>query len=182
MKKRSGMTLIEIVISMSIFVVAFMVISSLFIYHTKLFSLQESTGSLKLQKALFSKRFRESAEPAKAIAPSITLNGSPYISSSSTIIFQIPAINESDEIITGIYDYIVIYRENTDLFIETDADSLSQRKDIKQKIANTATNLIFRYDTDSPTDASFVSGYLKMEGNNASDEIMISAYLRNKTR
>ncbi|MCG2693920.1 prepilin-type N-terminal cleavage/methylation domain-containing protein [Candidatus Parcubacteria bacterium] len=180
MKKRSGLTLIEVVVSISIFVVTIIVISSLFIYHSKLFSLQESAGSLKLQKTLFVKRFREAAEPAKAITPSKTIGGHLYTSSSSTIIFQIPAIDASDNIINETYDYIAMYRENTDLFIETDADALSQRKDIKQKLANTAVNLIFRYDASTPADASLVNGYLKLEGNNASDEITVSTYLRNK--
>ena len=57
--KQRGLTLVEAVVTMAIFVLSGMVIVSLFTYHTKLFQIEERSSSLKINKSLFTKNFSE---------------------------------------------------------------------------------------------------------------------------
>ena len=180
MRSIKGFTLIETLIAISILVVASIIIGSLFVSHSKLYVMQEQAGSMKIQKTLFAKHLQEKGGAAKSVIASRTFSSIPRTSSTSTVIFQIPAIDASGDIISGTYDYIVFYCESDNLFMETDADALSNRKDIKQKVAGKVDSVTFRYDNSVPASAKIVSGYLYMKSGTAEDEIGVSVYLRNK--
>lgn len=176
---KKGTTIIEILVAISIFVVAFVIIGALFVSHTKLFKMQESVVSLKLYKSLFAKNFRETAEAAKSISATYSFGGIPYTSSSSTVIFQVPSIDATDEIIPGAYDYVVFYHEGENLFMQTAPSLSSQRKNLKQKIGDSLENMIFRYNSTSPTGASLINAFLRLNNGGVIDEITVSVLLRN---
>ncbi|MBU1180072.1 type II secretion system GspH family protein [Patescibacteria group bacterium] len=180
MRQHSGFTLIETLLAISIFVVASIIIGSLFISHSKLYGMQEAAGSMKLYKTMFAKHLGETGEAAIIVSPAQTIGGIPYTSTSSTVIFKLPGLDASGDIINGVYDYVVFYRDTNTLFMETDADASSQRKDIKQKVAGKVDNLIFKYDTASPANAGLVNGYLYLKSGTAEDAVSVSVYLRNK--
>ena len=135
---------------------------------------------MKLYKTMFAKHLGETGGAAVVVSPAKTIGGTPYASTSSTVIFKLPGLDASGDIINGVYDYVVFYRDADALFMETDADALSQRKDIKQKVAGEVDNIIFKYDTASPANASLINGYLYLKSGTAEDEVSVSVYLRNK--
>ena len=103
-KNKKGMTVIETVIATSVFMMASIIIVSLFVSHTQLFRIQEEVGSLKLNKTIFTKQFRETGEAASAVAPSYSIGGALYNSSTSTIIFKVPGIDETGTNIENQFD------------------------------------------------------------------------------
>ena len=180
LQANKGFTLIETLVAMTIFVVASIIIGSLFVSHTRLYKVQEAVGTMKLHKTLFSKHLQKIGGMAKAIIPSGTIGGILYTSSSSTVVFQIPSINANSDTIPNTYDYVAFYRESNNLYMETNADAKSQRKNIKQQISGSIDSLIFRYDNAIPANAGLISGELYLKSGTQRDKIGVSVYLRNK--
>ncbi len=179
-KKQSGLTLLETVIAISIFVVSAIVIVSLFIYHTKIFKIEESLSSLKIHKSLFTRNFNEAGEAASAVASSQAIGGNQYISSTSTVIFKIPAIDADGNLLANFFDYVIFYRDNSSVFMETEAASGSRKKSGQKLLASATENLIFRYDSATPAGASSVSSFLYLKSSSAQDLISATVFLRNK--
>jgi len=179
--KNRGVTIIETVIVLSIFAIIIIVILGLYISHCNLYRMENSASVIKMQKTVFVKTFRETAEASNAIVAEKTIGTVAYTSSSSTIIFKMPAIDENKNTISGIFDYAVFYKTGSDFYIETDADSTSQRKDLKRKISDKMDSIAFRYSSETPSLASYVSASAYFQDNTVfQEEISSSAYLRNK--
>ena len=180
LKKQRGFTIVETVIAISIFVVSSIVIVSLFIYHTKLFKIEESLSSLKINKSLFTRNFGEAGMSASAVVASQTIGGNPYASSSSTIIFKIPAVDADGDLLANYYDYIVFYRSGSNVFMETEAAFGSREKSGQKLLTSAAENLIFRYNTAAPADAGSVEAFLYLKSESSQDLISTAVFLRNK--
>ncbi|MFH1193797.1 MAG: prepilin-type N-terminal cleavage/methylation domain-containing protein [bacterium] len=179
--KNRGITIIEMVISLSIFAVVSIIIASLYIYHSNLYRIESADAGIKTQRAVFIKNFRETAEASSAVVATMTIGGTAYASSSSTVIFQTPSIGADKNIISNKFDYIVFYKTANDLYMETSADAASQRKSLKRKLSDKANALTFRYDTTVPSSASLVTASLSLKaGELFQDTISSSASLRNK--
>ncbi|MFA5134055.1 MAG: type II secretion system protein [Patescibacteria group bacterium] len=178
---KRGFTLLEVVIVLAIFTILAVVISSLYIYHSNLYRIEEAAGDIKMQKTIFIKNFRETAEIAIAVEAERSIDGILHQSSSSTVIFKLPSIDENKNILTNLFDYSVFYKSNKNLYMETEADPASIRKNIKKKISDSADSLVFRYNSATPASASLVGVSLFLtRGTLFKEEISTSARLKNK--
>ncbi|MFC1612571.1 hypothetical protein ACFL29_01845 [Patescibacteria group bacterium] len=175
-----GMTLIETTIGISIFIIATLIILSLFIFHTQLYKVQEAESTIKIHSALFTKHFQETGKTAKTIYATQMIGGISRTSSSSTIIFQLPALDISNNVILSVYDYIAFYRDGSNLYMETEADVAGQRRDIKRKISDKVSELFFRYNTSIPSSATSANAYLYLVSDTSNNTINTTIRLRNK--
>lgn len=178
--KQRGLTLVEVTVAMAIFVVSSLVIVSLFIYHAKLFQIEERVSSLKINKSLFTKNFNEAGGAASAVIASWNIGGTPYVSSSSTVVFKIPAVDLSGNLLANLFDYVVFYRDAGNVLMKTEAAAGSRKKSGQKLLASSAENLIFRYNSASPQDASLIEAFLYLKTGSSRELISTSALLRNK--
>lgn len=178
---KKGFTIIEIVITLAIFAIISIVIGSLYVSHSNLYRIEAAAADIKSQKIIFVKNFQETGKAANAIVASRQFEGVTYTSSSSTIIFKLPGIDINGDIINGIFDYSVFYKNGNNLYIETDTDALSLRKNITRKLSDISQTMIFRYNSANPADASYASVSLFLKnGELFQEEISFGIYLRNK--
>ncbi len=177
---RRGFTLIETTIVLSIFAVASIVIGSIYISHSKFYTLESAAADIKTQKNIFTQNFKETAESANLVMASYIFNGITRASSSSTAVFKLPAQDSGGNIIAAKYDYAAFYSEGNKIYLETAADASSARKNLKRLIADTAQNLTFRYDTALPQNAKLAGASLYLKSGSAEAKIDISTRLRNK--
>jgi len=177
---KRGLTLIEVIVVMSIFAVASIVIGSIYISHNKFYTIESAAADIKTQKSIFTQDFKETAESATSVAASYVFNGITRSSSSSTIVFKLPAIDGSGNIIAAKFDYAAFYGEGNKTYLETAPDAASIRKNIKRQLADTAQDLNFRYDTALPQDAEVVGVSLYLKNGNEEAKIDASVHLRNK--
>ncbi len=175
-----GFTLIETVIVLSIFAVASIVIGSIYISHSKFYTLESAAADIKTQKSIFTRNFKETAESANSIMASYIFNSVARASSSSTAVVKLPAIDAGGNIIADKFDYAAFYREDKKIYLETSADAASARKNLKRLIADAAQSLVFRYDAALPQDANMVGASLYLKSGVAEEKIDISVRLRNK--
>jgi prepilin-type N-terminal cleavage/methylation domain-containing protein len=178
---KGGFTIIETIITLSIFAIVSIIIASLYIYHSNLYRIESADAGIKTQKTIFIKNFRETAEAASAIAAEMTIGGTPHVSSSSTAIFKISSVDADGNIISNKFDYIVFYKTANNLYMETGADPASQRKNLQRKLSDKTDSLIFRYNAAVPSSASLITASLTLKaGELFQDTISSSASLRNK--
>lgn len=175
-----GVTIIETVVVLSIFAVASIVIGSLYIGHSRLYSAENGAANVKMQKSIFIKNIMEAAESASGIAAARSFGGIARASSSSTVILELPAVDANGNILPEKFDYEVFYREGNKVFAETSADAASSRKNLKRRLSDTAKNLIFQYNSALPQDATVVTPLLYLANGNSGEKIQISVHLRNK--
>lgn len=175
-----GLTLIETAVVISIFAVASIVIGSIYIGHSKLYTTENSIADIKSQKNIFIKEFKGAAESSTNIIASYTFGSTARASSSSTAIFQLPSIDTSGNIVPNKFDYEVFYREGNKIFAEVSADAASQRKNLKRQLADMAQNLNFQYNSALPQNATVVTPLLYLVNGDTSEKIGISIHLRNK--
>lgn len=175
-----GISIIEAVVVIAIFTVVSIVIGSIYIGHSKLYTVGNAAANVKLQKSIFVKNIGEAAKSAVGIIASYTFGGTARASSSSTAIFQLPAIDSNKNIIPGKFDYEVFYRQGNKIFTEVSADAASRRKNLKRQLCDTAQSLIFQYNSALPQNATIVTPLLYLASGNSREIIQISVHLRNK--
>jgi type II secretory pathway pseudopilin PulG len=178
--KPRGISLIEAVVASSILAMASILIVSLFVNQSKIYRQESAQADLNTQKTLFIKYFQEAGEAASAVAVSQSIGGIAYSSSSSTVIFQLPAIDASGDILTAKYDYVVFYKTGGDIFTAAAPDAASARKSTKRLLASNATELIFRYNDSAPQNADTVSAYILLTNGAVQKTAGTSVMLRNK--
>jgi len=165
--KNKGISLIETVVTTAIFVVASIIIGSLFVSNSQLYRVQTTVTDIKIYKTNFSKNFKNIGESASEIVSSWTINGLPYTTSSSTIVFKSPSLDVDNNIISNTYDYVVFYKNGDSVFIDTEADALSKRISIKKLLAKEVEGLRFVYNNSDPTQASTATAIINFQNSDA---------------
>jgi len=180
--QQKGISLIETVITTAIFVVASIIIGSLFVSHSQLYRIQTGMIDIKIYKTHFSKNFKNIVESSSDIVSIWTIGGVPYATSSSTIILKTPSLDVNNDIINNTFDYIAFYKNSDSIFIETEANALSTRISIKKLLSKEVENLRFIYNNNDPTLATMVTAIINFKENNLVNlPLTESIKLKNKT-
>ncbi|MDZ7799118.1 MAG: prepilin-type N-terminal cleavage/methylation domain-containing protein [Patescibacteria group bacterium] len=183
MNKKKGMTLAEMLISISIISIVALVLSLLIISSYSIVRIQRSYLNLQ----------QESTSALKNISNSLNLSSEivnypqstpTYYSNKNTLALKINAIDEANTPLESTYDYFIYYLEDNQLKLKIDADPLSTGREDKVKVISTfVDNVIFRYNEVDPVNANYVSITLIASdtiGNQKKETIFqTSSYLRN---
>lgn len=179
-KNKAGLTVVEAVISISIFVLVALVIGALFIRNTQLYSSQDADTRIKISKATFGKNFQEVTESAIEVLASQSISGIVFTSSSSTAVFKLYSVNANNDLLST-FDYMVFYKSGTNVYMQTDADPTSARGDLQKLLAENVDSALFLYNNATPSSASEVKAILNFSKNNKTyNPLTAGAKLRNK--
>jgi len=185
-KKKSGFTLLETVIALSIFVIIALVVTSAFISHYRLYNFSAVQNDLKSQSFTVLDRISRVANESSTIAASHAFGSLALTSTSTTIIFQLPAKDISDNIIGGVYDYIAFKKSPTStiLYEYIDGGAGSIRKTSGKTLSLFVSNVIFRYNSSiaaNSTNAQALITLVKtISGSQKTFTNSTTVYLRNK--
>lgn len=144
-----GFTLIEVVITIALFVVLMFGLSQLYIVNNRVVTLQRASLDVALDASSIVDAVRSAASQADHVMVSHTFSGVPYTSATTTVIFELPAIDSSGNIIANTYDYITIYSSGANVYRIIDAASLSERLSGTKQLADVLGGLSFTYDVAS---------------------------------
>jgi len=185
-KKNSGFTLLEIVIALAIFVIIALVIASAFVSHYRLFNFSSVQSDLKSQSISILDRISRVANESSAIAASHDFGSLTLTSTSTTIVFQLPAKDASGNIILSTYDYIAFNKSTTStiLYEYVDAAAGSIRKTAGKTLSTIVANVIFRYNSSVAANSTNAEALLTLvktlSGQEKSYTNSTTIYLRNK--
>lgn len=146
-----GLTFVELLITMGIFcVVGFLllviVVNSLGVFYKQS---TKVSGGININDALSS--VRGNIKESTGVVESYTIGATTYTSSPTTLVFTIPSIDASNNIISNTYDYFVFYLSGNILKFKTFPNALSVRKSQDQIFSTNVNNLNIKYyDLSSP--------------------------------
>lgn len=119
---------------------------SLFDWHNKVYYLEQAevqaTGSARTALSHMDKYIGQ----ASTILASQDIGGTTYNSGATTVVLQIPAIDNNNDIIATTSDYVVYYVDGTQLFEVLQAGTNSIRKSATKQLSDSVNTLSFSYD------------------------------------
>ena len=140
-----GLTLIEVLISMSIAVIVGVLLVVIIVNSAGLYSQESSKLSegLNINDAL--SQVRGSIKDASAIVASYNSGSTTYTSSATQLVLKMPSIDSSNNIIANTFDYFVFFLDQNKLRFKTFTDSTSFRKNQDQIFSTSVNSLTFQY-------------------------------------
>lgn len=160
----NGVTFIETIVAIFVLVLLTLAIGEMTIATIRLTSRQSELSETQRAAGIGIEPIREAAEGANTILATQTINGTLYTTSSSTVVFDIPAIDASGNLVSGSHDYVAFTRsavDNTVLVRATQAAAGSVRISRTDTITPFVSALHFRYNTSTPVDATTVEVFLE---------------------
>ncbi|MFH1366714.1 MAG: hypothetical protein ABIH38_01850 [Patescibacteria group bacterium] len=178
-KKQNGVTLMETLIIITIFIILTTVTTAIIITAYGVVSQQQIYLNLQQEGATAMREITQAAN----LGLNVT-DYDIYSSGPSQLVLKVNAIDTNNNPVADKYDYFVFYLDGTTLKMLTDVDPASVgRTDETKVIANFVKKIIFRYNKVDPTHAKivYITLILSKTYKGLEKEIISqsSAYLRN---
>ncbi|MDO8566682.1 MAG: hypothetical protein Q7R58_00830 [bacterium] len=142
-------TLIETIITVTLFVILMLAITQLYIVYGRIITFQQSTIAVALGGSSIVDAARTAGLQAKQIVAEHTFSGISYKSGTTTALFELPAIDASGAVIPNAYDYIGIATSSTSAYHLVDAAPGSVRLSGEKQLTDVLEALSFTYDNPS---------------------------------
>src|SRR4051812_12219701 len=107
MKHSRGFSFMELVIVMAISVILMLALVEIYVTFGNSYLYQNAGINISSSAAAFLNEFSDLGFQADAIVASRTVSGTTYTSGSTTVIFELPAINSSGDVVANAYDYAI---------------------------------------------------------------------------
>jgi len=179
-----GFSVIEMIIVIAISVILLLAVVEIYVTYSNSYLYQNASINTSSSAAAFLNEFNDMSLQADAIVASRTVSGTAYTTGSTTVIFEMPAINSSGDVISNTYDYAILYSSSTSAYRRLDTNASSARTAGTKKFSDLVSNLTFTYDNASPTSASSVTADIstkaQVKQENFTSHLKQQVYLRNK--
>jgi len=183
----SGFTLIETLIVIVLFALTATVIVNLFLGQNGLYRYYtaevKSTGRARLALDRIDMVARES----DAVLASYNFGGTDYFSGTDTLILRQQSIDNSDNFVSGSFDYTVFFRDPSDprtLRELTEVGALSKRQAIDRVLSSSIESFTLTYDSPSFSTVENIDIEItaseNFSGSTATTTIFSSVKLRNQ--
>lgn len=163
-----GFTLVETIVVLVVLVIFLVVTAQLFIASNRIVQSQGAVSRLQTDAIAASSTMTTMIQHAESILQSQKIQGVSYTTSQDTVVLRVPAIDSSQQILSGIYDFAVFYRDPLDppkLFLGVEADSRSFRKNQTRLLTDVVKKLIFHYNETIPSQGNLIRFYFELEKN-----------------
>ena len=144
---KQGFTLLEVLLSTFLFALILIALFDMFLGYKKIFDIQQAfvgvTGNARDLVGAVAK----SARGADSIVSSHLFSGVTYASGTTTVVFELPSINSSGDIIPSTYDYVTVYALGSNVYQLTETGVGSARSAGSKQLTNVLQSIIFTYDS-----------------------------------
>lgn len=141
-----GFTLVEVLVTMSIVVVAGLLLVGVIVNFTGLSLQQSSKVSQGVSVNDSFMKIREVIKSATAIVPSYPESGVPlYTTSATQLVLKVQSLDQSSNIIASNFDYFVFLLDGGKLKFKLYPDPVSSRKTQDQILSTAIDTLQFQY-------------------------------------
>ena len=176
-------TLIETLITIALFAVLMLAVTQLYAVYGRIISSQGSTLTVALGASGIIDAVHVAGLQADHVVATHAFPGISLDSGTTTVVFELPAIDASGAVLPNAYDYIGIYASGTDAYRVTDAASGSARASGTKRLTDVLEALLFTYDNISfPSVASLTvsaTTSAATHGTTAQTHLQQHIYLRN---
>lgn len=144
-----GFTIVETIVTIAVFVIFIIAVTQLYVLFGRTITSDQSALDIALDGSAIIDTVRTAGLQASHVASSHTFSGVSYASGTSTVIFQLPSVDASGNIIGTSLDYVGITASTTNVYRLIDAAAGSVRPSGTKQISNTLGALQFTYDNVS---------------------------------
>jgi prepilin-type N-terminal cleavage/methylation domain-containing protein len=145
MKKR-GFTLIEMIITLGISVVALIALVNIFLTFNSVYGYQQAFMAAAGSAGSAMNALEAAVLPADQVLASHSFSGTAYSSGATALVLELPAVDSAGNIVAGVKDYIAFYTSGTTLYRLTLAGAGSARVSGTKKLSTTLNSISFTYD------------------------------------
>jgi len=175
MKKFSsyrGVTLVETLVVLALFLLISAFFVGLSLQYSKLYQLGESQFMAVGSARSVLNSMSAYVPQARQVVTSRSISGVTYTTGTSTLVLELPAINQNGDVISNTSDYVVFYKSGSEVFRHVDANAVSARDSGLRTLGSTIAGLIFTYDNVSTTLATKVS--VDIDSNRTSGHVTVT--------
>ena len=149
MKKETGFTLIEVIITLTLITIVLGILVSIYIFNVRTFQIELRRSKLQTETQTILDKIISDTK----LATEISENYNEYSTSSDTIILAVPAVDESQNFLYAgeqfKKDYIIYYSSNNNLYKVISADPSGSRESTPSPVKLSGyTTCQFSYDPD----------------------------------
>ncbi len=179
-----GFSAIEVIIVITISTLVMIMLANMFVTFNTSYTYQNARINTSSSAALFLNELSDYSLQASQIVSSRTFSSATYTTGSTTVIFELPAIDSSGNVLASTYDYVVFFASSTNLYRIVDANAGSTRLDGTKLLSDVLSNVTLTYDNVTPSSAtSIVVNVLTqavVKGKTAQSHLRQTVYLRNR--
>lgn len=146
---KSGFTLIEVAITVALFVVLALGVEQLYVAYSRIVNVQTASIGVALGASAIMDAVKNAGLQADHVVASHAFAGTTYASGTSTVVFELPSVDASGSIIGSTFDYVGIYATGTSAYRVTDAAAGSVRPSGTKLLTSFLSSLSFTYDSSS---------------------------------
>jgi type II secretory pathway pseudopilin PulG len=176
---QKGFSILETVVVIFITTILLLTFYSLFDWHGKVYNYQQAiirtSGSARDSMQYLSVYTSQSYR--------VLTSGAGYNSGPDTLVLQLPAVDNSGEIIASKWDIAVFYASGTQLRLLTMPDPASSRPTLDKQLSDSLQSLVFTYNNavfDSTTKVTAdLTTSLNVRNQTAKTKLSESLYLKN---
>ena len=145
MSKQNGLSLMEVVITTGIIAVIGVLLLVIIVSSAGVFYKQSAKVSQGLNTNDAFMQITDSIKQSNAIIASYTQGATTYTSGISQLVFTVPSIDASNNIISNTYDYFVFFLDQNQLRFKVFPNASSSRKAQDQIFSTNVDSLQFQY-------------------------------------
>ncbi len=180
---KRGYSIIETVVVIAISVVALVALANIYVTFNALYGNQQIFLATAGSAGTVVNALEAAILPADQVLASYTFSGTPYASSATTLVLELPSVDASGDLIAGAKDYIVFYTSGTMLYRLTEAHAGSARASGRKQLSATVSAISFTYDNADMTKATSVTADVQTSAQfkqqTAQGHLTEQIYLRN---
>jgi prepilin-type N-terminal cleavage/methylation domain-containing protein len=140
-------TLIEVLVTTALSVILLLVIVQLYVVYGRTIIFHQTSLDVALGGSTIMDAARMAGSQAKSVIATHSFSGVSYNSGTTTVIFELPAVDASGAIITSAYDYIGIYASSSNAYRIIDAAPGSVRVSSEKRLTGVLDALSFTYNS-----------------------------------
>ncbi|MFA6588671.1 MAG: hypothetical protein WCT08_06455 [Patescibacteria group bacterium] len=158
--KNHGVSIVEMIISITILGVISFIMVTIFFASDRVTKGQQIGSTIQTENIFGQNMMRKNLKDATGILTNVTIDAITYTTNEQNLVFKVPSINASGDIINSTWDTFVYTSSGTyptaqvKLLISPDASS--SRPASSQVMVSLVDNLQFRYNSNTISDISYV--------------------------
>jgi len=145
-KSGAGFTLIELMLVLFFTGILITVVFSLYDWHNKIYYYQQGLVQTSASSRTAVTTMQTYVAQANQVLASASVSGTTYTTSANTLVLQLPAIDSSNNIVSGKWDEAAFYPSGSNFYFRLEPDAASSRRQTYKLLSDSLSSISLTYD------------------------------------
>lgn len=152
----TGFTVLESVVVVGISTMALAALANLFFIFNSIYGYEQAFLAVAGSSGSAMNALEAAIAPAERVLASHDFSGTVYASATTTLVLEVPTVDDAGNIVSGAKDYIAFYVDSSALYRIVLADEESARVSETKRLSTTVSEISFAYDAPNVEEAESV--------------------------